>query len=774
MPCRRPGPGISPAVVLFLAWGIGVLGLVTVQFARSARRRTRLRAAMEPLPSEVGRRIDVLRAELGLRRAVDARVVRDETIGGPVVQGSVRPCILLPASLVRSWSRKELDVVLLHELVHLRRLDPVTRALGNLLQIAYFFHPVVWWVRRRLAEEREKACDDAVVRHLRGDKRNYMKGLLRLVEERAGGWHGMHPELRMAAGRRPLARRLKRMLHCHYDPSPKVGAIAVTAIVLSVSVGLGLSTEARGGTEVQRQTAPQIVARTVWLGAFFVDSVAQLDDADRVEVGGDFTIGRRATAVQPDAEALADESPALFDRLEALGRMSARIIVDRAGAVRRVRFDGDVDQDLQEPFLDVLDAARFAPTTHFERGPVMVEVRVDYWINPVLPRQSLYEEGQRLVGDEVAEMMASQAMLRRYAYVSQRGEPPVIDVGDEEWILSFGVPVDARGDVESAQLLRDSRTGPNAEPRSTPEAERLIQYIETFSFEPVVARDGSPGPATLVLDLRVSPRGVEVATRAASEEQLERRLREVYRLGAGRNLDLRPPPHPPERMVLYRTGHPIQARLIPRGPDMMTIVWEDDRPWLQAASFGWPVNLLRVVSALGFRQGAVRFEGGAEDTPISADIVKRDGASPDELLADLPQVLRERFELELSVQVISEPSRTLVLRGSVGTVPPDDQRDGQRVLHVFTDRRNEDQSGAGGGPSTDAGMLVELLSDQLEMQVVDETTGSAAQPFHVQIHDSAYGTERLDLLTQNIESQTDLDITVEERLERIVVVRPAD
>ena len=120
-PAPRPGPGpdVSPAVVLFLAWGIGVLGLAIVQVARAARRRARLRAAMVPLPPEIGRRIEELRAELGLRRPVDAWIVGDETIGGPLVQGCVRPRILLPASLVRSWSGKELDAVLLHELVHL-------------------------------------------------------------------------------------------------------------------------------------------------------------------------------------------------------------------------------------------------------------------------------------------------------------------------------------------------------------------------------------------------------------------------------------------------------------------------------------------------------------------------------------------------------------------------------------------------------------------------------------------------------------------------------
>ena len=609
-----------------------------------------------------------------------------------------------------------------------------------------------------------------------------MKVLLRLVEERAGGWHGMQPELRMAAGRRPLARRLKRMLQPRYNPSPRVGALAMAALALGVGLGCALSTGApvRPSAQVaQVEEPPEIVTKTVWLGAYFADSVEQLDDADRVEVGGDFTIGRPATAVQPDAEALADESPVLFDRLEALGRLTARVIVDRAGAVRRIRVDGDVDADLQEPFLEVLDAARFDPTTHVERGPVMVEVQVEYWINPVLPRQSLYEEGQRLVGDEVAEVVPwgqQDGFLRegfpRYATVLEKGEPPVLDVGDAEHVLSFLLAIDDRGMVESVTLVRDSRTNLYEQSEPTPESERLVAYLETFRFEPVVLSDGTPAPATALVDLRTSTRGVEVATRAGDREELERRLAETYRLADGRNLDLRPPPHPPERTVLYRTGHPLQARAVPGGPDIMTIVWMDDRPGFRGASFG-PADVLLLLSTLGIRPGAVRFEGGAENVGVAADVVIRDGASRDELLAELPQVLKERFDLDLSVQEISEPSRTLVLRGSIGAVPPDDDYDGQRVLHVFTDRKNEDRSGSGGGPSTDAEMLVQLLSYQLEISVVDETIGTAFEPFLLQIHDSAFLTERLDLLIQNIEAQTDLDIAVEERLNRVVVVSPS-
>ena len=92
-------------------------------------------------------------------------------------------------------------------------------------------------------------------------------------------------------------------------------------------------------------------------------------------------------------------------------------------------------------------------------------------------------------------------------------------------------------------------------------------------------------------------------------------------------------------------------------------------------------------------------------------------------------------------------------------------------VHAFVDTKNEDpRRGAGGGPSTGATTLVELLSVALEMPVIDETIGAAVEPFHVRVHDSAYGTEGLELLIRNLEAQTDLDITLEERPDLLVEV----
>lgn len=654
----RPGASpigtVSAAVVLFLAWGVGVLGFAAVQVARAARRRARMRGAMEPLPPEVGRRIDELRAELGLRRAVHVLVVRDETIDGPLVQGCVKPRILLPASLVRSWSRKALDAVLLHELVHLRRLDPAARALGNLLQIVYFFHPVVWWVHRRLAEERERACDDAVVRLLRGDKRLYMKSLLRLVEERAGGGLGMHPELRMAAGRRPLARRLRRMLQSRYNPNPRVGALVMAGLALGVGLGCALSTG--------------------------------------------------APATPPAREAPAEEPQ----------------------------------------------------------------------------RRSLYERGQAFAGDEVADVffLGAQFLPPRggfplHATVLQRGEPPVLDVGDEEWILSFTLWLDARGSVESATLLRDSRADPLEETHeSTPASERLAAYLQTFRFEPIVPSDGTPERVGAMIDLRVSARGVEVATRGG--EEWEQRLTEAYRLPDGRSLDLRPPPHPPERTALYRAGHPLQARMVPWGPNMMTVVWKDGRPAFRGAHFSSAdgTDLLSLMQGLGVRRSAVRFEGGARNVRITADVVRRDGASEEALVDDLPYVLGERLDLGLAFRVVSEPAATLVLRGSIGDLPPDSEQDGARVLHVFADRRDEDPRRGAGGQVSDMAALADMLSRHLDMPAVDETTGPVAEPFRVRLHGGSQTAQELDPLIENLEAQSDLDIAVEQRPNRVVVVSP--
>jgi len=84
-------------------------------------------------------------------------------ISVPVVVGIVKPMILLPATLASGLSADQLQVLLTHELAHVRRYDLLVNMSQQVIQALLFFHPVVWWVNRRISIERENCADDAVL-----------------------------------------------------------------------------------------------------------------------------------------------------------------------------------------------------------------------------------------------------------------------------------------------------------------------------------------------------------------------------------------------------------------------------------------------------------------------------------------------------------------------------------------------------------------------------------------------------------------------------------
>jgi TonB family protein len=111
----------------------------------------------------------------------------------PALVGIVRPVLLLPRGITEHLTAAQLDAVLAHELSHWRRHDNLTAAVHMLVEAVFWFHPFVWWVGARLVEERERACDEAVVR-AGHDGRTYAEGILNVCE------HYVASTLKCAAG----------------------------------------------------------------------------------------------------------------------------------------------------------------------------------------------------------------------------------------------------------------------------------------------------------------------------------------------------------------------------------------------------------------------------------------------------------------------------------------------------------------------------------------------------------------------------------------------
>lgn len=99
----------------------------------------------------------------------------------PGVVGFFRPRLLLPVGIKERLTPEQLQDVLTHELCHVRRRDNLTATIHMIAEAFFWFHPLVWWIGARLMEERERACDEAVLES-GGEPRTYAESILKICQ----------------------------------------------------------------------------------------------------------------------------------------------------------------------------------------------------------------------------------------------------------------------------------------------------------------------------------------------------------------------------------------------------------------------------------------------------------------------------------------------------------------------------------------------------------------------------------------------------------------
>jgi TonB family protein len=120
-----------------------------------------------------------------LPKVVDGPEIRTSpALVEPALVGIVRPVLVLPRGLGEHLTAAQLGAVVEHELAHWRRRDNLTAAVHMLVEALFWFHPLVWFIGARLVDERERACDEAVVR-AGHDGPTYAEGILNVCERYA-------------------------------------------------------------------------------------------------------------------------------------------------------------------------------------------------------------------------------------------------------------------------------------------------------------------------------------------------------------------------------------------------------------------------------------------------------------------------------------------------------------------------------------------------------------------------------------------------------------
>ncbi|WP_404308654.1 M56 family metallopeptidase [Neorhodopirellula lusitana] len=192
-------PWLPVATVI---WFLGVMllslrPLVGFLHVRSLRRR-----GLSLLSESHAQLSECLVKRLGIRHAV--KFAQSAFVEVPAVIGYLRPLVLLPASTVTGLTTAELELILAHELAHVRRHDYFFNLCQTMIEALFFYHPGMWWVSSQIRQERENCCDDVAVA-MSGDRATYIRALAQLEK------HRVAPPV-LAATNGSLVARVRRLL----------------------------------------------------------------------------------------------------------------------------------------------------------------------------------------------------------------------------------------------------------------------------------------------------------------------------------------------------------------------------------------------------------------------------------------------------------------------------------------------------------------------------------------------------------------------------------
>jgi len=215
--------------VAFLVWAAGVLVLGGLVIQRLSFVRG-LIAQGQPVEGDLLDTLDQCRQRMGLRRAVGLRL--SSGAFSPAVCGLLRPTIVIPAALLERLSPDSVKAVLIHELAHVKRADLWINSLQTVLQVIYFYNPLIWLAHAIVRRVREQAVDEMALVALGAEARSYGNTLIDIAEMaflRASPALGL---VGVAESRKSLEGRIRQMIARPIPKRANVGATAALAIVV--------------------------------------------------------------------------------------------------------------------------------------------------------------------------------------------------------------------------------------------------------------------------------------------------------------------------------------------------------------------------------------------------------------------------------------------------------------------------------------------------------------------------------------------------------------
>jgi beta-lactamase regulating signal transducer with metallopeptidase domain len=223
----------------FPCWLVGIMLLSLRNLVAWRRAKALVRRGTNEIGLEWSHRVARLCQKLEISKPV--RFVGSSLIHVPCVIGWLKPVVLIPLSTLAGLDVAELEMILAHELAHIRRYDVLFNYLQTIIETLFFFNPAIWWISRQIRIERENCCDDLAAISS-GNRLSYARALTNLEAMR-------NPKagFEVAAGGSPLIPRIRRLVgisaRSHRSSSAWAACALILAIIMALSLGsVGVST----------------------------------------------------------------------------------------------------------------------------------------------------------------------------------------------------------------------------------------------------------------------------------------------------------------------------------------------------------------------------------------------------------------------------------------------------------------------------------------------------------------------------------------------------
>lgn len=336
-------------IFLVMVWSAGCVGVLLMWFLRWRRVTAARRAALHP---QSGRELEALRRmERSVQSSRQISLFLSPSTLEPGILGVFRPVLVLPAGISDRLTDAQLESVIAHELCHVRRRDNLAAALHMLVEAVFWFHPLVWWMGARLVDERERACDEDVLR-LGADPHVYAESILNVCK------FYLESPLVCAAGvtgsdlKKRIAAIMSNRIAPKLEPGKKLLLSALGVAAVAVPVIFGLLHTSQGHAQSQGQDSAVIASPFESVSIKPNMTGEPLAGFSRHARGG-------ATSFEPDRFMATNVS--LHGLIAAAYRVGGSEILGGPDWVRSENYD--IDAKLNTPAIDEL--AKLGPDQRF-------------------------------------------------------------------------------------------------------------------------------------------------------------------------------------------------------------------------------------------------------------------------------------------------------------------------------------------------------------------------------------------------------------------------